>query len=83
MMMEISRMVGNVRNVRNFRNVRTDIKCYTFLEPQPRADLNDDGNVRNYRNVGNVRNVGNIRKAKISGMSGQTSSVIPFQNDNF
>ena len=26
--------------------------------------------------------VGNIRKAEISGMSGQTSSVIPFWNGN-
>ena len=43
---------------------QTDTKCHTFLEPQARADLNDDGNVRNGRNVGNVSN------AEISGMSG-------------
>ena len=63
---------------RNVRNVKTlpDTKCHTFLEPQARADLNDDGNVRNGRNVGNVRNFGNIRNAEISVMSG--SSVIPF-----
>ena len=55
---------GNVRNVKNFRNVRTDIKCYTFLEPPPRADLNDDGNFKNggnFRNVRNDRNGENVR----------------------
>ena len=36
----------------------TDIKCHTFSEPQPRADLNEDGN---FRNCENVRNVGNDR----------------------
>ena len=34
----------------------TDIKCHTFSEPQPRADLNEDGN---FRNGGNVRNIQN------------------------
>ena len=37
-----------------------DIKCHTFLEPQPQADLNENGNFRNgenARNVGNDRNV--------------------------
>ena len=77
-----SRNFGNVRNVRNvgnvknFRNVRTDIKCLTFLEPQARADLVDDGNIRN---GGNVRNVRNDRNVENSGMSGNTSSVIPLQ----
>ena len=42
---------GNFRNGRDFRNVGTDIKCPTFLEPQPQADLNDDENFRNGRNV--------------------------------
>ena len=35
-----------------------DIKCHTFSEPQPRADLNENGN---FRNGENVRNVGNDR----------------------
>ena len=46
--------VGNVRNVKNFRNVRTDIKCNTFLEPQPRVGLNNDGNLKNGRNPSTV-----------------------------
>ena len=46
--------IGNVRNVKNFRNVRTDTKYHTFSEPQPRADLNDNGN---FRNGGNVRKI--------------------------
>ena len=51
---------------RNVRTVKTlpDTKCHTFLEPQARADLNDDGNVRNGRNVRNVWNVGNVRNVK-------------------
>ena len=57
--------MGGFRTVRGvmggFRNVRTDIKCYTFLEPHPRADLNDDGNFKNGGNFRNVRNVGNVR----------------------
>ena len=27
--------VRNVGNIKNFRNVMIDIKCHTFLEPQP------------------------------------------------
>ena len=34
-------------SLRNDRNVRTDIKCQTYLKPQARADLNDDGNFKN------------------------------------
>ena len=51
-------------------------KCHTFLEQQARADLNDDGNVRNFRNVRNVEISGMLR------MSGhrQTPSVIHFWN---
>ena len=52
----------------------TDTKCNTFSEPQARADLNEDGN---FGNGGNVRMSGMLT---ISGMSEQTSSVIPFWN---
>ena len=55
---------GNVRNAENVRTL-TDTKFHTFLEPQARNDLNDDGNVRIGRNVGKVRNIGH---AEISGM---------------
>ena len=51
----------------------TDTKCHTFWESQARADLNDDGNFWNGENIGMLR---------ISGMLGQTSSVIPFRNHN-
>ena len=34
--------IRNGGNVENFRNVMRDIKCHTFSEPQPQADLNDD-----------------------------------------
>ena len=57
----------NFRNVENFRNVRTDIKCHTFLKPQPRADSNGDENFmngENFRNVRNERNVENVRNVR-------------------
>ena len=61
----------------------TETKCHTFLEPQVRDDLNDDGNVRNGRNVGKVSNVGNIMNAEISDFRNvRTSSVLPFRNHN-
>ena len=41
--------------------LKTDIKYYTFLEPQARADLNDDGSFRNSLDFGNVRNVSNVK----------------------
>ena len=34
----------NVGNVEIIRSIRTDIKYNNFLEPQARADLNDDRN---------------------------------------
>ena len=43
--------VGNVENVRT----QTDIKCYTFSEPQPRADLNDEGNFMNGGEISECR----------------------------
>ena len=51
-------------NVKNFRNVRTDIKCHPFLKPQPRGDLNDDGNFKNGGNLRNIRNVENVRNVR-------------------
>ena len=48
---------GNFRNggnVRNDTNAGLDIKCHTFWELQPQADLNDDGNVRNGENIREV-----------------------------
>ena len=55
----------------------TDTKCNTFLKPQAQADLNEGGN---FWNGGNVRNVEMSGMLTISGISGQTSSVIPFRN---
>ena len=37
-----------------------DIQCYTFLEPQARADLNYDGYFWNGGNVSNVEKIRNI-----------------------
>ena len=48
-------------------------KVSYIFEPQARADLNDDGNFWNGDNIGMLR---------ISGMLGQTSSVIPFRIHN-
>ena len=81
-----SRNVRNDGNVRNFRNVRTDIKCYTFLEPQPQAEMNDDGNFRNggnFRNVRNDRNGENVRNVstyinQLSTGRGYCTSVLVF-----
>ena len=61
---------------------QTVIKCDTFLEAQVPADLNDDRNFGNVTDWGNVRNAGMSGMFRISGMLGQTSSVIPFQNHN-
>ena len=48
-------------NVENFRNVLRDLKCNTFSESHPQADLNDHGNLRNGWNFWNVRNFENGR----------------------
>ena len=62
----------------------TDTKCYTFSDPQARADLNDyryfrnGGNVGNLRNVGNVRNVENFRNVR---SDRQIPSIIHFWNN--
>ena len=45
----------------------TDIKYHTFSEPHPQNDFNDDGN---------------FRSGGMLGISGHTSSVIPFRNQN-
>ena len=50
----------------------TDAKCQSFWESQARADLN-------YGNFWNGENIGMLR---ISGMLGQTPSVVPFRNHN-
>ena len=83
---------GNFRNGRDFRNVGTDIKCPTFLEPQPQADLNDDENFRNGRNViidmchtiletqarADLNGYKNFRNGGMLGMSGmfETSGIL-------
>ena len=60
----------------------TDIKCQTFLETLPRANLNDDENFRNgrnFRNSGNVQNVQNVRNIEIDRRDRQAPSIIYFR----
>ena len=63
MMMRISGMVG-MSGLSGKTKMLTDTKCYTFSDPQARADLNDYRYFRNGGNVGNLRNVGNVRNVE-------------------